>query len=96
MTATTTVIDQAELEARCSALLTIALDQPEPSTDLAGWFYEPADPEVGIRCGMWIHEDCPAPESSGDAAECYPVPGGETIVCPDCGQSRLVDYTASL
>jgi len=92
---TTTIDSQANLEARCSALLNVALDQPEPDTDLSGWIFEQADPGVGISCGVWIHEDCPADEISGDAAECYPVPGGETIVCPDCGQSRLVDYTAS-
>jgi len=90
MTATTVLDRQADLEARCLGLLTAALGEPDPVTDLAGWIFEAADPEAGIRVGAWAHEDCPAEEISGEAAECYPVPDGQMIVCPDCGQSRLV------
>lgn len=34
-------------------------------TDRSGWYYEPADPDVGIMYDSWCHEECPIGDGWG-------------------------------
>lgn len=76
---------------RAALIVGMATTTDTPTTSFtssvpSGWYYEPADPEVGIATGCWFHEDCPV-GTSGDPGYAQ----GETIVCGDCGEVLVLD-----
>lgn len=61
-------------------------DELPPLADTTeGWYYEPADREVGIMQGAWVHEDCPSdgPYNTGEQDD-------DEIRCGNCRQGFYI------